>query len=96
MGVIYTVAMQFHTDRRIFIQTMAASAVASPLLAAQRQAWDEIASYFQPPKEWRDKLGKYRSPLSFNDGSRVKTEVDWARRRSEILKDWQDLLGHCQ
>jgi len=86
--------MQFNTDRRIFIQTMAASAIASPLLAAQRQAWVEIASYFQPPKEWSEKFGKYRSPLSFNDGSRVKTAVDWARRRSEILKDWQDLLGH--
>ena len=67
--------------------------LASPLAAAQRQAWGEIAPYFNPPKEWRGKLGKYRSPLRFKDGSRVKTAVDWARRRSEILKDWQDLLG---
>ena len=44
--------------------------LASPLAAAQRQAWGEIAPYFNPPKEWRGKLGKYRSPLRFKDGSR--------------------------
>jgi len=85
--------MQFQTSRRRFLTGLAASMLASPLAAAQRQAWGEIAPYFNPPKEWRGKLGKYRSPLRFKDGSRVKTAVDWARRRSEILKDWQDLLG---
>ena len=85
--------MQFQTSRRRFLSGLAASMLASPLAAAQRQAWGEIAPYFNPPKEWRGKLGKYRSPLRFKDGSRVKTAVDWARRRSEILKDWQDLLG---
>ena len=53
-----------------------------------------IAPYFKPPKEWRGKFGKYRSPLRFKDGSKVKTAADWARRRTEILKDWQDLLGN--
>jgi len=85
--------MQFQTSLRRFLTGLAASMLASPLAAAQRQAWGEIAPYFNPPKEWRGKLGKYRSPLRFKDGSRVKTAVDWARRRSEILKDWQDLLG---
>ena len=68
--------------------------MAGPLMAAKRPAWDEIAPYFKPPKEWRGKFGEYRSPLFFKDGSKVKTPADWARRRAEILKDWQGLLGH--
>jgi hypothetical protein len=86
--------MQFQTNRRAFLMTMAAGAMAGPLMAAKRPAWDEIALYFKPPKEWRGKFGEYRSPLIFKDGSKVKTPADWARRRAELLKDWQGLLGH--
>ena len=64
-----------------------------PSMAAQRQTWDEIATYFKPPKWWRGKFGKYRSLPLFNDGSKVKTPADWVRRRAEILKDWLDFLG---
>ncbi len=84
-GTFYSALMQTQTDRRIFLQTMAAGTMAGPLTAAQRQPWDEIATYFEPPKEWWGKLGKYRSPLIFNDGSKVKAPADWAGRRSEIL-----------
>ncbi len=85
--------MHTQADRRIFLQTIAAGAMVGPSMAAQRQTWDEIATYFKPPKWWRGKFGKYRSLLLFNDGSKVKTPADWVRRRAEILKDWQDLLG---
>ena len=85
--------MPFHTNRRLFLTNLAAAAMAKPLKAAQRQPWDEIAPYFKPPEKWRGKLGKYRSPLLFNDGSKVKTAKEWTRRRTEILKNWQDLLG---
>jgi dienelactone hydrolase len=86
--------MQFQTNRRTFLMTMAAGAMAGPLMAAKRPAWDEITLYFKPPKEWRGKFGEYRSPLIFKDDSKVKTPADWARRRAELLKDWQGLLGH--
>ena len=86
--------MPFHTNRRLFLTNLAAVAMAKPLKAAQRQPWDEIAPYFKPPEKWRGKLGKYRSPLLFNDGSKVKTSKEWTRRRTEILKNWQDLLGY--
>ena len=90
----YSSGMPFHTNRRLFLTNLAAAAVVKPLKAVQRQPWDEIAPYFKPPNKWRGKLGKYRSPLLFNDGSKVKTSKEWTRRRTEILKNWQDLLGH--
>ena len=77
-AIFYSSSMQFQTDRRIFLQIMAAGAMAGPVMAAQRQAWDEIAPYFNPPKEWRGKLGKYRPALRFNDGSKVENPKDWA------------------
>ena len=85
--------MRFQTNRRRFLTGLTATALTSPLATAQRQDWGEIAPYFKPPEEWRDKLGKHRSPLRFNDGSKVKTATDWAKRRNEILKDWHELLG---
>jgi dienelactone hydrolase len=48
---------------------------------------------FQPPPEFAGKFGSYRSPLLFRDGTIVKTPADWARRRSEILREWSDLMG---
>ena len=85
--------MQFQNSRRGFLKGVAASVLASPLAAAQRQSWSEIAPYFDPPKEWQNKLGEYPSPLVFNDGSKVENPKDWARRRTEILEDWNNLLG---
>ena len=55
--------------------------------------WARIHDAFDPPAEWSDRFGKYRSPLIFNDGRMVKSEADWKLRRSELLSDWKDLLG---
>lgn len=52
-----------------------------------------ILNSFEPPEPWRDKFGKYRSPLIFNDGQTVKSATDWKVRRIELLSDWNDLLG---
>ena len=56
-------------------------------------AWETIAPHFQPPAEFSGKLGAFRSPLLFNDGSPVKSAADWPRRRREILDQWHALLG---
>ncbi len=56
-------------------------------------AWRKIAPYFQPPPEFKGKLGTYRSPLLFNDGTRVHLAADWPRHRQEILDTWQGLMG---
>ncbi|MGA2032502.1 MAG: hypothetical protein ABSG68_09615 [Thermoguttaceae bacterium] len=53
----------------------------------------KLAKYFQPPGEYAGKLGNYRSPLAFADGTRVKSAADWARRRQEILAAWKGRLG---
>ncbi len=46
-----------------------------------------------PPQEWQNQGGSYRSPLLFQDGTRVRNAQDWRRRRAEILSEWQTLLG---
>jgi len=82
--------MQFQSSRRTFLKTVAVGSVAWRLMAKERRA---TASIFIPPEEWRGKLGRYRSPLIFNDGSTAKTPADWTRRRTEIRSDWMKLMG---
>ncbi len=55
--------------------------------------WKGLAPFFQPPPEFAGKVGTFRSPLQFNDGSSVNTAGGWPRRRAEILRDWQALMG---
>ncbi len=65
----------------------------APALADKQERWKELKRHFEPPLEFRNDFGKYRSPLIFADGSRVKTPADWQRRRKEIFDQWQELLG---
>ncbi|MEY4482654.1 MAG: hypothetical protein RL693_106 [Verrucomicrobiota bacterium] len=53
----------------------------------------EIAPCFNPPVEWSDQLGTYKSPRTFNDGHEVADAQDWQKRRTEILADWHTLMG---
>src|SRR5262245_34781108 len=53
----------------------------------------KLEPFVHPPAEFAGKLGDYRSPLRFEDGSMVKSRDDWARRRREILETWQQRLG---
>lgn len=54
---------------------------------------DKIAPFFTPPPELANDFGKYKSPLKFYDGSTVKTKADWQKRRHQILKTWQQIMG---
>ena len=54
----------------------------------------QIAPFFSPPPELANDFGKYRSPLRFYNGTPVKTQADWQRRRDEILKTWHAIMGH--
>src|SRR2546430_1531304 len=58
-----------------------------------RGPWEIIAPFFQPPSEFAGQFGAYRSPLLFNDGTPVKSAADWPRRRAEILREWNELMG---
>jgi dienelactone hydrolase len=67
---------------------------AGPVYAAETDpGWEKISKYFSPPAEYAGKMGSYRSPLLFEDGSPVKTPADWAKRRAEILAKWQGVMG---
>ncbi len=46
-----------------------------------------------PPAEFEGKMGSYRSPLLFDDGTRVTKAEDWPRRRAEILRYWHGVMG---
>ncbi len=56
-------------------------------------SWRTIAPFFQPPTEFADKFGPYRSPLLLDDGTRGRSAADWPRRRKEILDTWHSLMG---
>ena len=57
------------------------------------QVPEKISSLFEPPPEFADDFGNYRSPLVFNDGTAVKTPADWLKRRREILTTWEAIMG---
>ncbi|MFN9957345.1 MAG: hypothetical protein ACK55I_29930, partial [bacterium] len=42
-----------------------------------------LARYFAPPPEFASDFGSYRSPLLFDDGTKVMTASSWALRREE-------------
>jgi dienelactone hydrolase len=48
---------------------------------------------YEPPEEFRGKMGEYRAPLAFADGKLAATPEDWQRRRREILETWTRRLG---
>jgi dienelactone hydrolase len=61
-----------------------------PLLVACRALAAPPAA---PPVEWEGKLGSYRSPLLFAEGSPVTDAGGWERRRAELLASWHRIMG---
>ncbi len=53
----------------------------------------DVASWFQPPSELAKEFGVYRSPLLFADGRPVQTAADWRKRREEIRRRWDEVMG---
>ena len=60
---------------------------------SKEDLWKELSPYFNPPTEFQNNYGAYRSPLKFYDGREVKNKNDWKKRRKEILKTWNDMMG---
>jgi len=57
-------------------------------------AWPaELKPAFEPPSEFANQFGHYRSPLIFQDGTAVKSAADWPKRREEIRRRWQEIMG---
>src|SRR2546430_2447135 len=72
---------------------MTAVVVADEQPDARAALWKKLEPFAQPPAEFVGKLGPYRSPLKFADGSVAKTPADWNRRRAEIRQTWHKRLG---
>jgi hypothetical protein len=53
----------------------------------------KLAPFYKPPAEFAADLGTYRSPLTFDDGTPVRTPQDWPKRRTEILAYWHGAMG---
>lgn len=53
----------------------------------------DLAPYFAPPAELASDLGDFRSLLAFDDGTEVTTREDWKKRRAEIRRYWDEMLG---
>ncbi len=80
-------------NRRRFIGQVGTGALlasASDFSLAQSQLESPYATL---PTEFQGQLAAGRSLLRFHDGSAVKTPDDWQRRRTEILADWNRLMG---
>ena len=63
-----------------------------PALTAQER-WTSIEPFFHPPTQYAGQIREFRSVLTFDDGSPVRTPQDWARRRAEIRAYWDATLG---
>ncbi len=61
--------------------------------ATHRDPLALLRPHFQPPTEFEGKMGAFRSPLVFDDGTRLTKADDWPRRRDEILQYWHRVMG---
>jgi dienelactone hydrolase len=55
--------------------------------------WNAISRFFTVPDDFKDRLGDFRAPLAFYDGSPVNSALDWKKRRQEILGQWHAMMG---
>jgi dienelactone hydrolase len=86
----------FGRRRFLRVGALSVAGLALPAAASGQDGsipWSEMEKHFVPPEEYRDKFGDYRSVLTFDDGSAVKTPEDWSRRREEIRKYWHGVMG---
>jgi len=64
-----------------------------PLDASAEECWNIIAPYFKPPAKYENDFGPHKPVLTFYNGTPVKTAKDWERRRAEIRKQFEEMMG---
>ena len=60
---------------------------------AQHPVPELLDPFYAPPASFKVDPGGYRSPLIFQDETRVETPEDWQRRRIEIRSSWMEIMG---
>jgi dienelactone hydrolase len=86
-------ALTMSITRRSLMATLALAPLAGRMRAQTAGPWLQIVPLFRVPDAFAGKLGSYRSPLLFADGTPVRSAADWPRRRAEILAGWHALMG---
>ena len=79
---------------RVFLYLLVSCWINQGFSQDHDSTWNKLQPYFICPPSFAGNVGTYRSPLKFYDGQEAKTPGDWKKRRKEILKRWQDMLGH--
>lgn len=64
-----------------------------PAPQPQPAALDRLETAFAPPPGLATSPEPYATLLRFTDGRAVRSSLDWAERRRELLQEWQTLLG---
>ncbi|MEI6846096.1 MAG: acyl-CoA thioester hydrolase/BAAT C-terminal domain-containing protein, partial [Candidatus Firestonebacteria bacterium] len=54
---------------------------------------EEIKQYFTPPEKYGNSAGSYPDQLRFYDGKPVGSPTEWPKRREEIIKRWESIIG---
>ena len=61
-------------------------------IAAEQEPCLRLDPFTRPPAKYDADLGRYKSPLIFEDGRPVKNAADWTERRKEIRRFWDSAL----
>lgn len=64
------------------------------LLAEDKETLPEsLQQYANVPEQFSGDYGDFRSPLLDHDGTQITTKKQWLKRRGELLREWQEMLG---
>lgn len=72
---------------------LAGDAFAQPTASDSASQQAALKSAFAVPAEWQGKYGSYSPLLMMADGSSVTNVEQWQQRRTEILRQWHELMG---
>jgi dienelactone hydrolase len=61
--------------------------------AAEPTPPESLVSFFQPPEEYRNDLGIYKSPLLTAHSTSIDSAAGWNQRREELRREWHKRLG---
>ena len=67
--------------------------IAQSASAQSSTARERLRSYTQPPVQFDEELGSYRSPLRTASGDPITTAEGWRARREELRAEWMELMG---